>query len=343
MNDLPAKITKVVLTIAALAIFAAAALSDEGPGTFAFNGSPIDPDGVVLIDSAGRCSGSMLTPNTFLTAAHCVPFIGQTVFVGVERINSFGTVIGGQEIAVTEALIPTEYKGVISGNWEWDLAVVGLAEPYAGTIKAFPPTAPEMPWSDGWAGAWGDTGIGLSREPLGAKYDRWEQVQPSTFQPPSRRFVGWGVLQGFGIEGSETCGGDSGSGLVVAGNVIGHVVAGFPPCGEHLDLPGYFIDYTNEQYRNWIGLATSELDPWSFNPNFGSCSISSRALDGLRHVDFTDCIDGSRTTVREDGVVVTFRDRYYGAFFLQISVPAAGACVFFDVDGFGEIIERGDC
>ena len=323
-------------------IIAALMLVVPGPGlareasVLAYEGEAIDPIGLVRI-AEGRCSGVMVTPNMFLTAAHCVPVLAEGVEINAPRAGS------GIRREVVDYRIPPYY--VNSSIFSWDVAVVQISEPVdAGSVRVFPNAAPEAP--EGYAGGWGQTDPTTGSEiPTAALFVGWEQAVPFSSVPRKDcgAFLGWGVMCSHFEQRSETCQGDSGGPMqLFDGRIIGLAVAGYPPCGRDLDYPGYSIDLTNPQFREWIGQAITDLDPLSFGRNiFQSCKISDVTVEGARHVTFSECIDGTDYIFRSDGLQVRYREGYYGAFWLRVDMN--GRCTETAVDGFGKITSEKNC
>ena len=320
----------VVLATASTAVGAARPLSYEGVN--------VDPRGLVRI-AGGACSGFMVTPTVFVTAAHCWAVLPLGVQVGGANASD------GYDREVVDTRTPAEYSMGRSG-WEWDLMVALIDEPVpADQVMTLGRSIPEPPFY-GTVGGWGTVGPGgeTATRPTGAVVSDWQQASPNR---PGRvqdcgLFVGWGVLCQKAIFGTETCGGDSGAPFQVDGIVYGHAVAGYPGCGENLDYPGYTLDLTNDQYRNWLGKAVSDLDPTRLGAgHFSSCRIDSVEISGLNHIVFSECADGAEIIVREDGVVTTTREQYYGAFWIEIR--AGNLCVQASFDGFGKLLKKDDC
>jgi len=295
--------------------------------TLAFNPSPApNPDAYVRIDAPLRCSGSLLTPQVAITAAHCLE-------LGVPEDVAVGGLYAGDPdetyIEVLDAVIPEKYTPLAAdGDFEWDFALLLLSEPYQNADV--PLFGPELPSEAiyGWAGAWGRVSesdpsgvndgflwgaIGVVN--LNRLYNLGESDDGSV--RACRGFVGEGVLCFFtpydlGGVGQSTCGGDSGSPVMYrptvdsSPNQVGVVVGGYPDCGGvNVGLPTFAIDLTHAPYREWIGKTVADLlfdeDGLAYLSPEGSCSVSPSGARRSR------CIDGSSWLIGDDRMRVRRR------------------------------------
>ena len=315
----------------------------------AYQGTPISEVGLVRI-AGGNCTGVMITPQTFVSAAHC-----ESAILAASELPN-GIVVGqgwgnsGYVRRVVDTRVPAEYFMPKAGAWEWDLMVAKLNRPVPRSqVRTFGREIPAIPFP-GTVGGWGIiNNMGdRAQNPSGAIVSDWVQASPFDGYPPVStqdcgKFVGWGVLcQKPILNGGETCAGDSGSPFQVNGIVYGHAVAGYPGCGEMIDFPGYTIDLTNKEYRSWLGKAVSDIAPKDLGVGHAqSCLVDTVTIDGLGRIVLSECADGAEIIFREDGVLIITREQYYGA--MSVFVQSDNICLWAFFDGFGEMINKEFC
>ena len=334
-----------LLTFILICASPAVALGSAQVEAKVYKGIDIDPKGIVRILD-GTCSGVMVSPTVFITAAHCAPAVEASKHMERGLVVGASNYSDGLVRKVVDHRIPAEYSMPESVLFEWDLMVALIDRPVPlDQVKPLGLRIPEIPFY-GLVGGWGitDEGESLARRPTAAVVRGWVQAEPTPWPrlQDCEAFQGWGILCQLPDEDSETCAGDSGSPFQVDGVVYGIAVAGYPGCGRWGELPGYTLDLTNSQYREWLGKAVSDLDPTRLGVgHFSGCAIDSAEISGKQHVVFSRCADGAEIVVREDGVITITREQYFGAYWIRVQAP--GLCLVASFDGFGSLIQSEDC
>jgi len=171
---------------------------------------------VIVIDGQPLqgCSGTLISPTVFLTAAHCVYYLGQFGIGNDQIFVSFDSVLDGA--AVLRHGVPTwhpEYGHDMANSY--DMAVIVLDEPVTDVTPAQLPTAGLLDGMDLRDQLFTAVGYGAVRD---SKEMAWQVVYGE--QPPQRRWVEQGfrtltpawlhLSQNPATGDGGTCYGDSG-------------------------------------------------------------------------------------------------------------------------------------
>ena len=242
------------------------------------------------------CGGSLVAPTLVVTAAHCVidgsyeatPASSLSVITGRTRLSSND----GAEVGVSAWHAFVDSAGRLlydPQNTSWDVVVVKLASPAAGTPISIAGPDESSIWATGktaYATGWGQTSGGsypdnLQVGQLGLVGDaycggRWgTQFSSETM-----------VCAGGGSTGSDTCPGDSGGPLVAptgSGDfrLIGVTSWGQDaPCGR-TSLPGVYSRVASDPLRSSIATAATQLVGADIIGSNGQAPVTPTPTPGL--------------------------------------------------------------
>lgn len=240
------------LTLVLAGLLAALALG-AGPAAAIRKGSPAVPEEwpfVVALLHPGTndfrnqfCAGSLVAPTLVLTAAHCVVDEGRQIPARAVQVRPGGARLSagrGTRIRVAAIRQLSRYHGIGTG---WDAAVLVLKQP-ATTATIRIATAADAPYTAAGVpsriAGWGDLTDGRGRYPT----QLFQAAVPIRSDTLCRRLVGnlytsasdlcAGVLR---AGGPDTCEGDSGGPLIVAGPSGEPVLAGITSSGNGCGRP----------------------------------------------------------------------------------------------------------
>ena len=205
------------------------------------------------------CSGTLIDPDSVLTAAHClVDTSGATVVVGRTDLRQRNQ---GQEIAASEPFIHPRYN---HPAFAYDVGVLMLSRPVKGIKPIKLATAKqnnlETPGRKLTVAGWGVTKPKGKLVPPRMREVSVPVVSDSRADrayataPPSVRAPYYPSLQvAAGEKGKDSCVGDSGGPLFDPGSrtEVGITDYGPLPCAQ-VRYPGIYTEVNNPQIRKWI-------------------------------------------------------------------------------------------
>ncbi|XP_045466866.1 trypsin-2-like [Harmonia axyridis] len=201
------------------------------------------------------CGGTLIAPNTILTAAHCFRSTGN--FVVKAGSNSLKD-SRGCVVPINKVIYHPQYKAL---SQDYDIAIAQLRKPVKLSKMIQPVKLPsfskEIPLTKGTVLGWGATGYGASTS------DDLRAVEipiiddKDCVQSYPKGLVTERMFCAKDDEGTkDSCQGDSGGPLIINGTIYGIVSWGFD-CGNP-DNPGvysrvpYFADFINKTLNQKI-------------------------------------------------------------------------------------------
>lgn len=218
-----------------------------------FNGEPTGAfpavAGLVIFrgdGAVGLCSGTLVTPDVIVTAAHCL-------LDGPARVVAAFFADGATEVdydVVAYAIHPDFDPAVLAYA---DIALVAVDRPVAGVPPMPLAAAKPRPRTRGIIVGYGQDEAGN----VGAKEMGTVRLKPCP-RIFRRAGIGRGQLAGSLCwrprkRGHDTCQGDSGGPLIIGGDVAGVTSGGYPRCPGRLSW-----DTSVAAFRSWIDLALTE-------------------------------------------------------------------------------------